>query len=173
VVDIKELKFKKDGITYTIELTKLLFISDNLNGRGTMVWQGMRVTRRNKSSKQVAVTMKDLWIDPLQKYTEGMILATLNKHMIKGVPTLIHEEQIKASYPPTIANKQANSSTHFLRLFLTKCGNGGTYSLRTLSRIITEPVGELITELSCLGEFLVAFLDYVVGELSFVGCRNL
>jgi len=32
VVDIKELKFKKDSITYTIELTKLLFISDNLNG---------------------------------------------------------------------------------------------------------------------------------------------
>jgi len=93
--------------------------------------------------------------------------------MIKGVPTLIHEEQIKASYPLTIANKQANSSTHFLRLFLTKRGNGGTYSLRTLSCIITEPVGELITERSCLGEFLVAFLDYVVGELSFVGCRNL
>ena len=52
--------------------------------------------------------------------------------MIKGVPTLIHEEQIKASYPPTIDNKQANSSTHFLQSFLTKCRNGGTYSLVTL-----------------------------------------
>jgi len=173
VVDIKELKFKKDSITYTIELTKLLFISDNLNGRGTMVWQGTRVTRQNRSSKQVAVAMKDSWIDPLRKYMEGMILATLNKHMIKGVLTLIHEEQIKASYPPTIANKQANSSTHFLQSFLTKCGNGGTYSLQTLTRIITEPVGELITELSCLGEFLIAFLNYVIGELSFMGCRNL
>ena len=173
MVDIKELKFKKDSITYTIELTKLLFISDNLNGQGTMVWQGARVTRWNRSSKQVAVAVKDSWIDPLWKYMEGMILATLNKHMIRGVPTLIHKEQIKASYPPTISNKQANSSTHFLQLFLTKCGNGGTYSLRTLSHIITEPVSELITKLACWGEFLIAFLNYVVGEFSFVGCRNL
>ncbi|KAF9227896.1 hypothetical protein BS17DRAFT_813772 [Gyrodon lividus] len=33
-----------------------------------------------------------------------------------------------------------------------------------LSRLITQPVGVLITEFSCLGELLVAFLDYIVAH---------
>lgn len=41
VVDVKELKIEMDSTTYTIELRRVLFISDNLFGQGTTVWEGM------------------------------------------------------------------------------------------------------------------------------------
>ena len=51
---LKELKFMKDNITYIVKLTKVLFISDNINGWGTMVWQGCKTeaSRRNRVSMQ-------------------------------------------------------------------------------------------------------------------------
>ena len=161
VVDVKELKIETDTTTYTIELRRVLFISDNLSGRGTTVWEGMMKAKGSLQTRQVAV--KDSWIDPLRKYTEGKILSILNAYKIEGVPTLVHEEQVKAPYLSTIDNLQVNNSTHFLRAYLTQYKTSAYY-LRVLSRIITHPVGDLITEFSCLGELLVAFLDYVVGE---------
>lgn len=163
VVRLKELEFVKDDIAYTIELIKILFISDSLLGRGTTVWKGVKMMKKWRGKGKgreasEAVVVKDSWIDPVRKYTEGKILSILNRHGIEGVPTLIHEQLIKTSYPSIAA---ANSSTHFLRSAITK---GGRYFLRVLSRIITQPVGDLITDFSCLGELLVAFLDYLVGE---------
>jgi len=56
-----------------------------------------------------------------------------------------------------------NWSIHFLRTFLAE-RKTSRYYLRVLSRIITTPIGDLITEFSCLAELLVAFLEYVVSE---------
>ena len=157
-VDVKEIKIQVDPITqYIIKLTKVLFISDNLFGRGTTVWGG--VTEIGE------VVVKDSWIDPLRKYMEGYILRVLNAHKIEGVPTLIHEQQVRAPYPSTIKNLPVNSSTHFVRSDLNHAQyEASNYYLRTLSRLVTQPIGDLITEFSCLGELLVAFVDYIAGE---------
>ena len=163
VVQVKEVQFVKDGLVYVIELISILFISDNPHGRGTTVWKGVKMRKKWRNWGKQNVVVKDSWIDPLRKYTEGKILSILNDHGIEGVPKLIHEQQIK-TFHPTIPGKTVNSSTHFLRAPLAH-RERGSYYLRVLSRIITEPVGDLITEFSCLGELLVAFLDYVIGKL--------
>ncbi|KAI5985786.1 hypothetical protein EDD15DRAFT_2373882 [Pisolithus albus] len=129
-VGMKTLDIWERNTKFTVELDRVLFISDNLFGRGTTVWGGIIRDKRSETGGQVAV--KDSRIDPLQKYTEGRILSILNVHEIEGVPTLIHEQQVKAPSLATIANPL--------------------------------PVGALITEFSCLGELLVAFLDYVVAH---------
>ena len=55
---VKEVKIQVDATTeYTIKLTKVLFISDNLFGRGMTVWGG--------STEIGEVVVKDSWIDPL------------------------------------------------------------------------------------------------------------
>ena len=63
VVHVKELKIKKGTTTYTVELTKILFISDNLCGRGTTVWKGVMTEEGTMQLRWVVV--KDSWIDPL------------------------------------------------------------------------------------------------------------
>jgi len=134
----------KDGIVHVIKLIGILFISDNLHSRGTTVWTGVRMMKRWKNWGKENVVVKDLWINPLWKYLEGKILSILNKHGIEGVPRLIHEQQIKTSYP-TAPSNEVNNSTHFLWAPLVH-RERGSYYLRVLSRIITEPVGDLITE---------------------------
>ena len=155
---VKEVKIQVDATTeYTIELMKVLFISDNLFGRGTTVWGG--------STEIGEVVVKDSWIDPLRKYTEGFILWVLNTHKIEGVPTLIHKQQVKAPYPSTVKDLPVNSSTHFIRSDLAHAQyKTSNYYLQILSCLVTQPVGDLIMEFSCLRELLVAFLDYLVGE---------
>ncbi|KAI6035967.1 hypothetical protein BKA83DRAFT_110339, partial [Pisolithus microcarpus] len=111
-VGIKTLDIHVDGIDLAIELNRVLFISNNLFGHGTMVWGGMMKNTQAKTREPVVV--KDLWIDPLQKYTEGKILSILNMHKIEGVPTLICEQQVKAPNLSANAKSTVNSSTHFL-----------------------------------------------------------
>lgn len=161
LVGVKELKIEMDTTTYTIELKRVLFISDNLFGRGTTVWEGMMKVRGTSGMQARQVAVKDSWIDPLQKYTEGKILSILNVYKIEGIPTLVHKEQVKAPHLST--NIQVNSSMHFLRAYLTHCKTN-PYYLHISSHIITHPVSNLITKFSCLGELLVAFLDCIVGE---------
>ena len=163
VVHVKELQFVKDGIVHIIELISILFIFDNLHGRGTTVWKGVKMNKRQKNWGKENVVMKDSWINPLRKYMEGKILSILNEYRIEGIPRLIHEQHIRTSHPISPSNK-VNNSTHFLWAPLAH-HERGSYYLRVLSRIITEPVRDLITEFSCLGELLVAFLNYVVGKL--------
>ena len=170
--DIKQVTIERNGQpSFMIELTRVLFISDNLHGRGTTVWEGVilkpgtpgkpaEMTEKAKLSERVVV--KDSWIDPLWKYMEGMILTILHEKLIEGVPKLIHEQQVKAAHPSSCTNKtiMVNNSTH------TICSTVDQYlyHLHVLSRIVTKPIGISITEFSCLGELLVAFLDYCVGE---------
>ena len=47
-----------------------------------MVWEA----KMFNGHKYVPMVVKDLWIDPLQKYTKGMILHLLNEKGIQGVP---------------------------------------------------------------------------------------
>ncbi|KAI5990602.1 hypothetical protein EDD15DRAFT_2369663 [Pisolithus albus] len=163
VVDMKELKIEMDAATCTIELKRLLFISDNLFGRGTTVWEGMMRARGTGGMQARKVAMKDSWIDPLRKYTEGKILSILDAYKVKGIPMLVHKEQVKVPYPSVIEGLQLNGSTHFLQAYLAHYKTN-PYYLRVLSRIVTHPVGDLITDFSCLGELLVAFLDYIVAH---------
>ena len=160
VAGVKELKIKMDTSTYTVELRRLLFISDDLFSRGTTVWEGMMKMRGTSSMQTRQVAVKDSWIDPLRKYREGKVLSILNACKIKGMPTLIHEEQVKAH---DLSASHINCLTHFLRVYLSRYKTS-PYYLRVLSCIITHPVGDLITKFLCLGELLIAFLDYVVGE---------
>ncbi|KAI6109303.1 hypothetical protein EDD16DRAFT_1522535 [Pisolithus croceorrhizus] len=111
-VGVKALNVWEDNTELSIELDRVLFISDNLFSRGTMVWGGM--IRGMQARTREPVVMKDSWIDPLQKYTEGRILFILNVHKIKGVLTLVHEQQVKASSLSAVANPTVNHSTHFL-----------------------------------------------------------
>ncbi|KAI6008569.1 hypothetical protein EDC04DRAFT_2907000 [Pisolithus marmoratus] len=163
VVDVKELKIEMDATTCTIELTRVLFISDNLFSQGTMVWEGMMKARGTSGMQARKVAVKDSWIDPLRKYTEGKILSILNMCKIKGIPMLVHKEQVKAPYLSVVDCLWVNGSIHFPRAYLAHYKTN-SYYLHVLSRIITHPVGNLITEFSCLGGLLVAFLDYIVGE---------
>ncbi|KAI6107692.1 hypothetical protein EV401DRAFT_2077013 [Pisolithus croceorrhizus] len=163
VVDMKELKIEMDTSTCTIELKRLLFISDNLFSQGTMVWEGMMRARGTGGMQARKVAMKDSWIDPLRKYTEGKMLSILDVYKVEGIPTLVHEEQVKVPYPSVIEGLQLNSSTHFIQAYLAHYKTN-PYYLRVLSHIVTHPVSDLITAFSCLGELLVAFLDYIVAH---------
>ena len=40
------------------------------------------------------VVIKDSWVDPLQRYTEGRILKILEMAGVKGVLILVHEQQV-------------------------------------------------------------------------------
>lgn len=92
-----------------------------------------------------------------------MILSILNVHNIEGIPTLVHVQQVQAPYLSSTTNVLVNNSTHFLRVLLSK-HKTNLYYLQVLSWIIMQPVGDLITKFSCLGELLVAFLDYIIGK---------
>ena len=145
--DIKQVTIERNGQpSFTIELTRVLFISDNLHGRGTTVWEGMvlkpgtpgkpaEMTEKARRSGRVVV--KDSWIDPLRKYTEGMILTILHENLIEGVPKLIHKQQVKAAHPSSRANKtvMVNNSTHTIRSMVDQY----LYHLRVLSRVVTKP----------------------------------
>lgn len=112
------------------------------------------------------VVVKDSWINLLRKYIEGMILHILGKHGIEGVPMLVGEEQVKIQlWTPNPQQPVVNSSTHFLLLALPP---NSPFHLQVLSHLISCPASHLILEFASIGELLVAFLDYTVGEQTFV-----
>ena len=174
--NVKQVVIARNGQPpCTIELTRVLFISDNLHGRGTTVWEGVLLEplaftgeggeqKRSKptAGQEETVIVKDSWIDPLRKYTEGMILSMLNDKGVEGVPRFVHEQQVETYHPQSRPNNVmvVNNSTHTLHSAVTD----HFYYLRVLCRTITTPVGVSIAEFSCLGELLVAFLDYIVGQ---------
>ena len=95
-----------------IWLKSVLAISDSLIGQGTTVWKGEMDTEDGDVQD---VVVKDSWINPLRKYTEGMILHILEKYGVEGVPMLVSEEQVKTQlWTPDSQQPVVNSSTHFL-----------------------------------------------------------
>ncbi|KAI5988016.1 hypothetical protein EDD15DRAFT_2199193 [Pisolithus albus] len=142
----------------TVSLEQLIFISDTLHSRGTTVWAGsMKDPTSPMARRQIVV--KDSWIDPLRKFTEGSMLAKLNDVNVKGVPQLIHEQQVQGPHP-SHAEMKVNMSMHFLRRLVSQSG-GRQYQLRVLFCLLTEPLGIQIMAFSSLAQLLIAFLDYV------------
>ncbi|KAF8545853.1 hypothetical protein OG21DRAFT_1491847 [Imleria badia] len=130
----------------------------NLLGQGTTVWEG----EVDSSPMNEHVMIKDSRTNPLRKYTEGMILHILEQHGIKGVPTLVGEQQVKTPlWDPTHLNTMVNHSTQFL---LSVLPPNSPFQLRALSHLVSQPVGKLILEFSSIRELLIAFLDYTVSE---------
>lgn len=173
------IAWKGGSETKEVTIDNLLFISDIMHGRGTTVWGGLMDFESNDPHStsdsesaalrwphtQRGVVIKDSWIDPLRKYTEGSILALLNAAGVVGVPMLVHEEQVQGPHP-TRPNVLINKSTHLLRSILSEASRSADhrqYQLRVLSRLITEPIGFEILGFNSLAELLVVFIDYVMG----------
>ncbi|KAG9309134.1 hypothetical protein JVU11DRAFT_10841 [Chiua virens] len=146
----------KQGKRCKLLLRSILAISDSLFGRGSTVWEA----EMEGDQINATVAVKDAWIDPLRKYTEGLVLNILEKHGIEGVPTLVSEEQVKTRHrDPERAHVEVNHSTHFFLSALPP--HASDLDIRVLSRLVTRPVGKLVLEFSSLGELLVSFLDYI------------
>ena len=146
-----------------ITLEKLIFTSNVLHGHGSTVWHaGLCPMSSEPSDPLCQVVVKDTWIDPLRKFTEGSILARLNAAGVKGVPKLIHEQQVQGPHPSR-PDLKVNKSTHFIRMLLSDV-DVHPYHVRALSRLITELVGQPILEFSSLAELLLAFIDHVLSE---------
>ena len=143
-----------------VVVDNLLFISDALHRCRTTIW-GAQMYSLDKPPCQIVV--KDSWIDPLWKFTEGSILAKLNKAGVKGIPKLIHEQQVQGPHPLCLDSK-VNQSTHFLRTLLSHI-KVPSYHIHVLSCLLTEPLGQRIFDFSSLAELLVVFIDYVLSRL--------
>ena len=97
-----------------VVLDKLIFISDALHGCGTTIWAVLMYppsSQPQQPPRQIIV--KDSWIDPLQKFTEGSILVKLNEAGVRGVPKLLLEQQVQGPHP-LHPNIKVNQSTHLL-----------------------------------------------------------
>jgi hypothetical protein len=173
----KRMTVVSEGAKVSLVLDHLIFIADGLHGRGTTVWKAYmesdhdpkgkgneRKRARPGTSSKKEVVVKDSWIDPLRKYTEGMILAKLRKAGVNGIPKLISEEQVTINHPSPTIRAIVNNSTHLLRSLAVSPQSpiaDHSYYLRVHSRLLTEPVGFLVTSFSCAAELVVGFIDYV------------
>ena len=147
-----------------VVLDKIIFISDALHGRGTTVWAGLLYPPSSQPRQEPRqIVVKDSWINPLRKFTEGSILAKLNEAGVRGVPKLLHEQQVTGPHP-SHPNIKVNQSTHFLRTLLSDISIP-SYHIRVLSRLLTEPLGKRLMDFSSLAELLVVFIDYVLSRL--------
>lgn len=152
----KSIQIAKQNKTYNILVDTLLFSSGSLHSRGTTVWSG-KVTIDEKEQE---VVVKDSWIDPLRRYTEGRVLKMLKKAGVHGVPTLTHEQQVRTLHPVT--REIVNHSTHIFRTLLSGSSEP-SYYLRVLSRLVSRPRGYPIFDFNSLAELLVALVDCLGG----------
>ena len=152
----KKIQIIKQGTTYAVFVDILLFFSGSLHSRGTTMWSGKVVI--DKGEEEVIV--KDSWMDPLRQYTEGKILKLLENANVKGVPRLVHEQQVRTQHPVTRAF--LNHSTHILRSFIDGCPVS-SYTLRMLSRLVSKPRGYPIFDFDSLAELLVGIIDCLRG----------
>ena len=133
-----------------VVLDKLIFISDALHGCGTTVWAALMYPPSSQPQQPLhQIVVKDSWIDPLQKFTEGSILAKLNEAGVRGVPKLLHEQQVQGPHP-SHPNIKVNQSTHLLRTLLSNI-NIPNYHVCVLSCLLTELFG--VSQSAVLGRF--------------------
>jgi hypothetical protein len=155
-----------DGTRTSVNVNELIFISGSLHGRETTVWSSWFTCQLSGAEGEVVV--KDCFIDPLQRYTKGKILAMLNKGKVTGVPRLIHEQLVLVEHP--ITKEMITNSTHILHALLGIPPDDPRYQLRVLSRLVTMPRGYPIFEFSSLAELLVSFFDCITCESPLVEC---
>ncbi|KIK19916.1 hypothetical protein PISMIDRAFT_106732 [Pisolithus microcarpus 441] len=140
-------------------LDQLIFISDALHGRSTTIWAGSTKDPTSQTS-QWQVIVKDSWIDPLWRFTEGCLLARLNDVGVEGVPWPIHKQQVQGPHP-SHGGVKINMLTHLLCKLLLQLDNH-QYQLHVLSCLLTELVGMQLMLFPSLAQLLIAFIDYVL-----------
>ena len=158
--DQKQIQISLPDQDYVVFVDTLLFSSGSLHGRGTTVWCG-KVTICKQPEEEVV--LKDSWVDPLRRFTEGRILKMLGEAGVKGVPILVHEQQVQTQHPVT--GQILNHSTHILRSLVT-ADSRAPYYLRVLSRLVSKPRGHPLFDFNCLAELLVGIIDCLCGESS-------
>jgi len=103
--------------------------------------------------------MKDSWIDLLRKFTEGQILKILEGANVKGVPRLVHEQQVHTLH--LLTKKTLNHLMHTLHSLISHAGL--PYYLHAMSRLMSKLRGSLIFEFSSLAKLLVGLIDCLSG----------
>ena len=134
---------------YTV--VRILFSSQLIRGRATLC-----LHVRNKHGENFVV--KDCWTHQGRKVTEEQILQKLKEHGIHGLPILREAwtVQIDGQDDTTDLRRPA---------FLMSSGNcGAMCEPRVHRRYLLQPLGEPITDFSCLQEFLSIFIDIIHGE---------
>lgn len=152
----KVIRIVKQGKQHQVLVDTLLFFTGSLHSRGTTVWSG-KVTFDQETEE---VVVKDSWVDPLRRYTEGRILKMLEKAGVKGVPLLVHEQQVQTEH--LVTRELLNNSTHFFRS-LIDCSPRPSYYLRVMSRLVSKPRGYPIFDFTSLAELLVGVIDCLGG----------
>ena len=147
-----------DGGKGVINVNKLLFISGSLHGRGTTIWS----SHLTRSGVDDEVVVKDLFVDPLHRYTKGRILAMLNQAGVVGVPELILEQLVQTEHPLTKA--LVTNSTHIAHTLLSSHFDKPPYHLCVLSHLVTKPHGHPIFKFSSLAELMIGFMDCIMSE---------
>ena len=94
--DQKQIQISLPDQDYVVFINTLLFSSRSLHGWGTTVWCS-KVTICKQPEEEVV--LKDSWVDPLQRFSEGRILKMLGEARVKGVPVLVHEQQVQMQHP--------------------------------------------------------------------------
>ena len=161
----RNIRIVKEGTEWVIAVDQLLFLSGSLHGRGTTVWSGV-VTESNFPGlgDGEAVVVKDCFVDPMRRHTEGKILMILEEFGIEGVPRLIHEQQVQTRHLED-GDLLINQATHILRsLVADPLPHDCKYHLRVQTRMVSTPKGEPIYEFSSLAELLVGIVDSLQGE---------
>ena len=147
-----------DGGKGVINVNELLFISGSLHGCGTTIWS----SHFTRSGVDDEVVVKDSFMDPLCRYTEGRILAMLNQAGVVGVPELILKQLVQTEHPLT--KVLVTNLTHIARTLLSSHFDKPLYHLHVLSRLVTKPCGHPIFEFSSLAELLIGFMDCITSE---------
>ena len=79
---------------------------------------------------------------------------------VKGVPILVHEQQVQTQHPVT--RESINHSTHILCTLLG-LSSQPSYYLCVLSRLVSRLRGYPIFDFSSLSELLVGLIDCLCG----------
>ncbi|KAF8546898.1 hypothetical protein OG21DRAFT_1490718 [Imleria badia] len=148
----KVIRITKRGKEYEILVDTLLFFSRSLHGWGTTVWSG--TVTIDEADEEVVV--KDSWVNLLQRYTEGRILKILEEARVKGVPRLVHEQQVQTQHP--IVKELVNNSMHILCTLIEGLPQL-SYYLHVMSHLISKPRGCLIFDFTSLSELLIGLIN--------------
>ena len=158
--DQKQIQISLPDQDYIVFIDMLLFSSGSLHGRGTTVWCS-KVTICKQPEEEVV--LKDSWVDPLRQFSEGRILKMLGEAGVKGIPVLVHEQQVQMQHP--ITGQFLNQSTHILRSLVT-VDSRALYYLHVLSCLVSKPRGHPLFNFTCLAELLVGIIDCLCGGSS-------
>jgi hypothetical protein len=159
------IRIVKEGTEWVIVVGQLIFLSGSLHGWGTTVWSGV-VTEFNFPglADGETVVVKDCFVEPMRRHTEGKILTILEEFGIEGVLRLFHEQQVQTRHLEN-ENLLINQATHILHSLVTDpLPQDCKYHLWVHTRMVSTPKGDPIYEFSSLAELLVGIVNSLQGE---------